>query len=336
MKAFLTTSLLLAALTAIFLLCGWMINGAQGMKGALFLAIVMNFGAWWFSDKLVLMQYGAKEVDEASAPNLYRIVRELAQAGKMPMPKVYIAEQAQPNAFATGRSPSNAAVCATRGLLTLLNNDEIKGVMAHELSHVRNHDTLTMTIAATIAGALGFLTHSLIWGAMNQQNNRGQNNHGLGLWGVLLTIVVAPLAAMLVQLAISRTREYEADHDGALLCGNPLSLASALKKLHHSTRQIPMKDAERNPATAHVFIASPLMGKSVLFATHPSMDERIRRLEALASEQKYHPKNNHDVMYTSLTSRQQENSQPSASSGPWSDPVRHDQNKSDHKLGPWG
>lgn len=287
MKAFFRTTLFLAALTALLMTAGALIGGRGGMMFALVLAAAMNFGAWWFSDKLVLMQYRAQEVDETTAPNFYRIVRDLAHRANMPMPKVYIAEEAQPNAFATGRSPQNAAVCATSGLLQMLDHDEIAGVMAHELAHIHNRDTLIMTVAATIAGALGTLANMAMWSSVLSPNSSEENRSPLGGIGAVLVMILAPLAASLVQFAISRTREYEADRIGAQICGNPEALASALDKLQRGTAVIPMPDADANPATAHVFIANPLShGASLqaLFSTHPPMDERIRRLMAMKQE----------------------------------------------------
>lgn len=285
MTAFLRTTLLLAALTALLLGAGWLMGGSGGAKMGLIFAAVTNLGAWWFSDRLVLMQYRAQEVDARTAPNLYRIVQELAARANLPMPKVYVADNPQPNAFATGRSPRNAAVCATTGLLNLLDHDEVAGVMAHELAHVRNRDTLTMTMAATIAGALGFLANMALWFGMMPRGGDERDRPPLGGLGILLVMIFGPLAAALVQFAISRTREYEADRIGAQISGQPRALASALRKLHLGTARIPMPEADANPATAHVFIANPLHGGQLgqLFTTHPPMEERIRRLESMGS-----------------------------------------------------
>jgi len=281
---FFKTALFLAALTAIFMSAGWLMGGNSGMLMALVLAVGMNAGAWWFSDKLVLAQYGATEVTRATSPEFYGIVEELAQRAQLPMPRVYIAPSDQPNAFATGRSPEHAAVCATSGLLQRLTHDEIRGVMAHELSHVKHRDTLIMTVAATISGALGNLARMVMFMGMSRGNDR-ENRSPLGGLGVLLATLLAPLAAMLIQFSISRTREFAADRRGAEISGDPLALASALANLHNSARQIDMPQADANPASAHMFIVNPLHGGglSALFATHPPMEERIARLQQMAA-----------------------------------------------------
>lgn len=284
MNAYLRTTVLLAALTALLLWAGSLMGGQQGLTMALMMALVMNFGAWWFSDKMVLAQYRAREVDESSAPDFYRIVRDLATRAQLPMPKVYVADIQQPNAFATGRNPKNAAVCATSGLLNMMTNDELAGVMAHELAHVKNRDTLTMTVAATIAGALGFMGNmGMRMGAMGNAGSSQDPRARSGALGALVVMLVGPIAASIVQFAISRTREYEADRIGASISGNPKALASALQKLGSAVARIPMPSAEANPATAHVFIANPLRlgGLRALFSTHPPMEERIRRLEQM-------------------------------------------------------
>ncbi len=240
-------------------------------------AAAMNLFAYWNSDKLVLRMYGAKEVGPQQAPEFYDMVRDLAQRASLPMPKVYIIEQDQPNAFATGRNPENAAVAATSGLLRRLNREEIAGVMAHELAHVKNRDTLIMTITATIAGAISMLANfALFFG-----NNR---NNPLGLVGVILVMILAPLAAALVQMAISRSREYEADRVGAEICGQPLWLASALEKIQNAAQRIDNNPAEANPATAHMFIINPLHAHKVdsLFSTHPNTQNRVARLQQMA------------------------------------------------------
>ena len=283
MKAFFTTTLLLAGMTALFMTAGYLIGGHSGAMTALGLAAVMNLGAYWMSDKMVLAQYRAQPVDERNAPNLYAIVRELAARAGLPMPKVYIIPSDQPNAFATGRSPRHAAVAATTGLLQRLSHDEIAGVMAHELGHVKNRDMLTMTIAATLAGALGYLAN---FGFMFAGSRNNEQRSPLAPIAMLLVMIIGPLAAMLVQMAISRTREYEADRMGALICGKPRALASALQNISQASRSIPMQQADANPATAHLFIANPLsFGRmSSMFATHPPMEERIRRLLALEGD----------------------------------------------------
>ena len=277
----LRTGLLLAAMTAIFGFAGLMIGGESGMIIALGIAVAMNVFAYWNADKLVLRMYGAREVDRSSAPQLYGMVEQLAGNAGLPMPKVYVIDSDQPNAFATGRNPENAAVAATRGLLQRLSHEEVAGVMAHELAHVKNRDTLIMTITATIAGAISMLANvGLFMGAFGG----GNRNNPLGIVGVLLVALLAPAAAMLVQMAISRSREYEADRIGAEICGRPLWLAAALEKIAGSARRIDNPQAERNPASAHLFIINPLHVHKVdsLFSTHPRTEERVARLRAMA------------------------------------------------------
>ena len=275
------TSLLLAAMTSLFLGIGFMLGGAGGMMIALVLALAMNGFAYWNSDKMVLGMYGARAVDEASAPEYVRMVCQLAQNAGLPMPKVYIIDNPQPNAFATGRNPEHASVAATTGLLNMLGPQELAAVMAHELAHVRNRDTLIMTVTATIAGAISMLANI----AMFSGDNR---NNPLGFVGVLLLMVVGPMAAALVQMAISRGREYEADRIGAEICGRPLWLASALDKMSSAAEQIDNLPAERNPATAHMFIINPLHSQRMdsLFSTHPSTANRIARLREIAAGEK--------------------------------------------------
>ena len=273
------TGILMAAMTAIFLFAGFMLGGEAGMLIALAVAAGMNLFAYWNADKVVLRMYNAREVDQASAPGFYGIVRQLADSAGLPMPKVYLIENDQPNAFATGRNPENAAVAATTGLLQRLSSEEVAGVMAHELAHVRNRDTLTMTITATVAGAISMLAQfGLFFGGGNSRNNP------LGIFGVILTAILAPLAAILVHMAISRAREYEADRIGAEICGQPLWLASALERIHNAAAQIDNNRAEANPATAHMFIINPLHAHAVdgLFSTHPNTAERVRRLRDMA------------------------------------------------------
>lgn len=268
------TALLLAALTGLFLACGWLIGGQTGMIFAFGLALVMNVGSYWFSDKLVLRMYGAQPVENT---DLNAIVAELAARGNMPVPKVYLIDSDQPNAFATGRNPENAAVAATRGLLRRLDRDEVRAVLAHELGHVRNRDSLTMTITAVLAGAIGMLAQSLFFfGGMGSRDRESP----LGGIGALLVMILAPIAAMLVQMAISRSREYEADRAGAELSGDPRALASALHKISHAASEIPNPRAEQNPASAHLFIVNPLHGSGAdnLFSTHPATENRIARL----------------------------------------------------------
>lgn len=274
----LRTGILMAAMTALFIGVGYLIGGQSGMVIAFLFAVGTNFFAYWNADKIVLRMYGAREVDEAAAPMLMRTVRELAAKAGLPMPRVYIADNPQPNAFATGRNPEHAAVCATTGLLQRLNGEELAGVLAHELSHVKNRDTLVMTITATIAGAISMLANFAFFMG-------GRRNNPLGAIGVLLVVLLAPLAAALVQMAISRTREYEADHSGALLSGRPLWLASALQHISNDAQQIDNQEADTHPATAHMFIINPLHGGMAgLFSTHPPTEERIARLKAMAAE----------------------------------------------------
>ncbi|MEX2450136.1 MAG: zinc metalloprotease HtpX [Rhodospirillales bacterium] len=274
----LRTYVLLAGMTALFVAVGYMIGGEQGMVIAFGIAVAMNAFAYWNSDKMVLSMYGAKQVERADAPEFYGLIEELARNASLPMPKVYIIEEAQPNAFATGRNPENAAVAATSGLLQLMSREEVAGVMAHELAHVRNRDTLIMTITATIAGAISMLASFAFFFGGHSRNNP------LGMVGTLLLAILAPMAAMLVQMAISRTREYEADRIGAEICGRPLWLASALEKLERGARTIDNAAAEENPATAHMFIINPLHAHSVdsLFSTHPNTANRVQRLRELA------------------------------------------------------
>jgi heat shock protein HtpX len=271
------TGILMAALTGLFLAAGFVLGGQTGMVIAFLIALGMNFYAYWNSDKIVLKMYRAHEADEQTAPDLFRIVQRLSQNAGLPMPKVYVADNPQPNAFATGRNPSHAAVCATTGLLERLSSEEVAGVMAHELAHVKNRDTLTMTIAATISGAIAMLANFAFFMG-------GRRDNPLGIFGILLVIIVMPLAATLIQMAISRSREFEADRIGAQISGRPLWLASALQRIQSSARQIANEEAEGHPATSHMFIINPLSGGHFrgLFTTHPSTEERVRRLNALA------------------------------------------------------
>lgn len=276
---YLKTAMLLAGMTGLFLAIGFVIGGEAGMVFAFLLALGMNAFAYWNSDKLVLRMYGARQVDERSSPEFHRMVKELSDKAGLPMPKVYIMDDPQPNAFATGRNPQNAAVAATTGLLQMLSRDEIAGVMAHELAHVKNRDTLIMTITATIAGAISMIANfGLLFGGM-----RGRDNP-FGIVGLLLLVILAPLAAMLVQMAISRTREYAADRLGAEISGDPMSLASALEKISGAAKRIENRHAEQNPATAHMFIINPLSGARMdnLFSTHPNTENRIAALRQLA------------------------------------------------------
>jgi heat shock protein HtpX len=278
------TALLMAAMTGLFLAAGWLIGGQGGMLIAFLLAGGLNLFAYWNSDKMVLRMYNAQEVDRRTAPALYGIVEQLVQRAGLPMPKVYIIEGDQPNAFATGRDPQHAAIAATTGLLRNLSHDEIAGVLAHELAHVKNRDTLTMTITATIAGAIGMLANMAMFAGLFGGRNDNRSSP-FGAIGAIAVMLLAPLAAMLVQMAISRTREYEADRMGAEISGHPLWLASALGRIHDSTHRAAIPAAEANPATAHMFIVNPLTGENKmdsLFSTHPNVENRIRRLREMA------------------------------------------------------
>ena len=271
------TALLMAVMTALFVGIGYLLGGEVGLVIAFLVAGGLNLFAYWNSDKVVLRMHHAREVDQRSAPEFYGIVRQLAERAELPMPKVYLIDEAQPNAFATGRNPEHAAVAATTGLLSMLSKQEIAGVMAHELAHVRNRDTLIMTLTATIAGAISMLAGFAFF-------FRGGRGSPLGFIGVLLVMIVAPMAAMLVQMAISRTREYQADRIGAAICGQPLWLASALQKIEQGARRIDNAAAEDNPATAHMFIINPLHARSVdsLFSTHPATANRVAALREMA------------------------------------------------------
>ncbi|ABD90214.1 zinc metalloprotease HtpX [Rhodopseudomonas palustris] len=305
------TAILLAGLTALFMGVGYLIGGASGAAIALVVAAATNIFAYWNSDKMVLSMYGAQQVDARNAPDLLRLVADLASNAQLPMPRVFIMDNPQPNAFATGRNPENAAVAVTTGLMQQLSREELAGVIAHELAHVKNHDTLLMTVTATIAGAISMLAQfGMFFGG-----NRDNNNGGLGIIGSIVMMIVAPLAAMLVQMAISRSREYAADDLGARICGEPRWLASALAKIDNAAHQVPNYEAERAPATAHMFIINPLTGQGMdnLFATHPSTENRIAALTRLAGE---------------LAPRGPARAATAAPRGPWSGQPR--------SRGPWG
>ena len=274
----LRTGILMAALTGLFLVIGFLLGGGPGMFIAFLFAAGTNAWAYWNSDKALLSMYGAREVDETSAPGLVHLVRQLSGQAALPMPKVYIVENQQPNAFATGRDPEHAAVCVTSGLLGSVSNEELAGVLAHELGHVKHRDTLTMTITATIAGAVSMLANFAFFLGGDRRNNP------LGLVGMLLVMLFAPIAAVLVQMAISRSREFDADKAGAEISGRPLWLASALEHIDNAAKRIENIEAEEHPATAHMFIINPLHGgvRSGLFSSHPSTEERVARLRALA------------------------------------------------------
>ncbi|MGB9935654.1 zinc metalloprotease HtpX [Thermodesulfovibrio yellowstonii] len=276
----LKTLVLMVFLSVFFIFVGSLIGGKHGATLALIMALGMNFFAYFFSHKIVLAMYGAKEVSEAEAPELYNIVRRLAQKAELPMPKVYIIDSEQPNAFATGRSPKHGVVAVTTGIMRILSREELEGVIGHELAHIKHRDILISTIAATIAGAISYLAQMAMWA--NIFGGRHDDEEGGGHPIVaLLMMIIAPLIAMIIQLAISRSREYAADEDGARIAGNPLYLSNALRKLHYASQAIPM---DANPGTAHMFIVNPLSGKTLmkLFSTHPPIDERIARLEAMA------------------------------------------------------
>ena len=279
------TTLLLAALTGLFMTIGFFLGGQSGMVIAFLIALAMNAFSYWNSDKMVLRMHNAQEIDARTAPEYYDTVRQLAANAGLPMPKVYLIQAEQPNAFATGRNPENAAVAATTGLLDRLTRDEVAGVMAHELAHVKNRDTLTMTIAATIGGAISMLANfGMLFGGGNRDSD-GKGG-GIGVIGTLMMVFLAPLAAGIIQMAISRSREYVADEDGAAICRQPLSLASALRKIASAAEHIPNQDAEWHPATAHMFIINPLTGQGMdsLFSTHPNTENRIAELERIARE----------------------------------------------------
>jgi heat shock protein HtpX len=310
---YMRTAILLAGLTGLFMAVGYLIGGEGGALIALAIAAAMNLISYWNSDRLVLSMHGAHEVDETLAPALFGLVRDLAARAELPMPRVYLMDNPQPNAFATGRNPQNAAVAVTTGLMQHMSREELAGVLAHELAHIRNRDTLIMTLTATIAGAISMLAQfGLFFGGGHRDNNGG----GLGLIGTLAMVVLAPIAAMLVQMAISRTREYSADALGARIVGRPEWLASALARLDAAAHAIPNEDAERNPATAHMFIVNPLSGRGMdnLFSTHPSTENRIAALELLARE-----------MGPSGFAQRAAASVPAA--GPWNRP---------RPRGPWG
>ena len=273
------TAILMAAITALFMAIGSLLGGRQGMMLALIVALGMNFFSYWFSDKLVLKMYNAQEVDESSAPQFYRMVRELAQRAQLPMPKVYLINEDAPNAFATGRNPEHAAVAATTGILRVLSERELRGVMAHELAHVRHRDILISTVSATMAGAISMLANfAMFFGGRDGEGRRANPIVGL------LVMILAPIAAGLIQMAISRAREFEADRGGAEISGDPRSLASALQKIHQYAQGTRLETAERHPETAQMMIMNPLSagGLRGLFSTHPSTEERVERLLAMA------------------------------------------------------
>lgn len=273
------TFFLLAALTILLVVVGQLVGGRTGMMIAFSFAVILNFGSYWYSDKIVLKIQKARRVERGDAPDLFRITEELTAAAGLPMPALYVIDSEQPNAFATGRNPERAAVAVTTGILRLLSSDELRGVIAHELTHVKNRDILVATIAATVAGAITMLANIAQWALIFGTGGRGDRDGGNPI-ALLVTIIVAPIAALLIQMAISRSREFMADEGGAAMAGNPLSLANALRKLHQGVEKFPVR---ANPSTAHLFIVSPLSGGGIskLFSTHPPVEERIARLEQM-------------------------------------------------------
>jgi len=277
------TAMLMAAITALFMGVGQAMGGQQGMVLALLVALGMNFFSYWFSDKMVLKMYNAREVDENTAPGFYRMVRDLAQKAELPMPRVYIIDEEAPNAFATGRNPQHAAVAATAGIMRVLSERELRGVMAHELAHVKHRDILISTISATMAGAISMLANfAMLFGSRGSQ---GRSSNPIVTIAVM---ILAPLAASLIQMAISRAREFEADREGAEISGDPRALASALDKIHRYARGIPLQATERHPETAQMMIVNPLSGSGLrgLFSTHPATEERVARLLELAASKR--------------------------------------------------
>ncbi|MGX7005156.1 zinc metalloprotease HtpX [Caballeronia sp. KNU42] len=273
------TAMLMAAITALFVVIGGMIGGSKGMMLALIVALGMNFFSYWFSDKLVLKMYNAQEVDEASAPQFYRMIRELATRAQLPMPKVYLIDENAPNAFATGRNPEHAAVAATTGILRVLSERELRGVMAHELAHVKHRDILISTVSATMAGAISALANfAMFFGGRDSDGRRSNPIASIAV------AMLAPLAGALIQMAISRAREFEADRGGAQISGDPQALASALEKIHAYAAGVPFPTAEQHPATAQMMIMNPLAGGGIskLFSTHPATEERVARLMEMA------------------------------------------------------
>ena len=313
------TAMLLAGLTALFMAVGFLIGGASGAIIAFLVAAAMNLASYWNADRIVLSLHGAHPVDERNAAELVALVRELAGRANLPMPQVYVMESTQPNAFATGRNPQHAAVAVSTGLIDALNRDEIAGVIAHELAHIKNRDTLTMTVTATIAGAISMLAQfGLFFGGGARDNN------GTGVIGTLLMVILAPLAAMIVQMAISRTREYAADSLGGRISGRPDALASALAKISSAAHAIENETAECAPATAHLFIVNPLSGQRMdnLFSTHPSTQNRIAALQRLAQEM------GQAAPQSGFGSRTSVPSYPTDPAGPWGRPPA--------SRGPWG
>jgi heat shock protein HtpX len=283
----LKTAVLMSVMMILFLLIGSLLGGERGMMIAFLFSLVLNFGSYWFSDKIVLAMYGAKQVTEREFPRLFHIVENLASNAMLPMPKVYVVQNPTPNAFATGRNPQNAAVAVTTGILGILNDDELSGVIAHELAHVKHRDILIGTIAATLVGTITLLARMAGWAMMFGGGGGRRNDEDSSGLGALVLLILSPIIAMLIQMAISRSREFSADEGGSAISGKPLSLASALNKLSRANEMLPMQNAE--PATAHMFIIAPFSGKSMmkLFSTHPPIEERIKRLEEIAAGKRF-------------------------------------------------
>ncbi len=319
---FMRTAILMAAMTAIFVAVGALLGGQTGILLALLVAAGTNFYAYWNSDRMALASNGAQEVDETTAPELVHMVAELAHRANMPMPRVYVIHEDQPNAFATGRNPENAAVAVNTGLIAILTREELAGVIAHELAHIKNRDTLTMTITATLAGAISSIAQ---WGMLFGGN---RNNNGMGMIGTIALAILAPLAAMVVQMAISRSREYVADRMGAEICGNPVWLASALAKISGEAAVIPNQAAENNPAMAHMFIINPLTGHGIdnLFSTHPNVQNRIAALDDLARSMGI------SGYFDSYAAEYGGDAAP----GPWNGGVDRDTSGRGQPRGPWG
>jgi heat shock protein HtpX len=316
------TALLLVIMTGILVAMGGVVGGQGGMLIAFIIALAMNLFSLWNADTMVLRMFRARPVDEASAPQLYAMVRELAARAELPMPRVYLIDNPQPNAFATGRSPARSAVAVSSGLLDVLEEREVAGVIAHELAHIKNRDTLTMTVAATIGGAISMLAQYLQVGMIFGSNRNNNGNGGVGFLGALVVMIAAPFAATLVQLAISRSREYQADRMGAMIVGNPLWLASALSKIQTYAKRIRNDPAEAAPGMAHLFIINPLTGRGVdsWFTTHPSTENRIAELEALARELQsagHLPADNMPAPRDQSASPWGRQPPPRGSSGPW-------------------
>jgi heat shock protein HtpX len=336
MLNFFRTSVFLAALTALFMAVGYFIGGTGGMMVAFGIAVVTNLIGYWNADKMVLRMQGAREISPSGAPDLHRMVEELSRNAGIPTPKVYVIETEQPNAFATGRNPQNAAVAVSRGLLTFLEPREVAAVVAHELAHIRSRDTLTMTITATLAGAISMIAQfGLFFGGGNSRDNP------LGIVGTLLMVFLAPVAAMLVQMAVSRTREYEADKDGAEISRDPLALASALNKISQYAHRMVNVQAERNPAMAHMYIINPLTGQRMdnLFSTHPDVGNRIAQLQRIAGDMQVDRTGRRPAPRAEQGAgfaRRSSNSAPRNNGGAWRVPPVGGAEDGNNARGPWG